>query len=254
MFKNQVFEMKAIVNTEDKEFVKMAVDDLKKYVNAIVESVENVQIQEVKLLCYFSLLESFAQDEANYPDRGMQKTFTEFVIEYQNICSYITSVDPVTLFYHVENNLNGAADLSEFVDGGVYCPTDQFVRNKADSLLKKIEEVLGKKKREKLECQHRYVDLLYRMRCRLSHEFSSAAMPTTIIHIEPYYISYNRTYFIDGKEVNDAVWELNIPGEFEKNICLNCIGNYLEKCLRSNRWPTPNDSMGRLCKLSWYSK
>ena len=62
MFENKVFEMKAIVNSEDKEFVKMAVDDLKKYVNAIVESVENVQSQEVKLLCYFSLLESFAQD------------------------------------------------------------------------------------------------------------------------------------------------------------------------------------------------
>lgn len=239
---------------ENKEFIKKEVEDLRKYVYKIVENVENVQNKEVKLLCYFSLLESFAQDVANYPDVGMQKIFTRFVIRYQNICSYIEFVDTVTLFYHVENELNGDVDLSEFVDGGVYHPTDQFVRNKASSLLIKIEEVLDKRKKEKLAWQHRYVDLLYRMRCRLSHEFSSNHIATASMHKEPYYMSVNRMYLKDGKEVNDNIWELNIPVEFIKTICLNCIENYLNDCLRNNTWPISNDSMGRFCELSWYSR
>ena len=54
--------------------------------------------------------------------------------------------------------------------------------------------------------------------------------------------------------MEDDVWKLNVPSKFLKDLCVNCVDNYLEECIKKNILPVENDGMGRLCELSWYNR
>lgn len=71
---------------------------------------------------------------------------------------------------------------------------------------------------------------------------------------EPYYMCCSRYYLKDVKIIQDDVWTFNIPIEFIKSLCENCISNYLDECLQTNRLPLPNNTLNRFCELSWYPK
>lgn len=200
------------------------------------------------------LIESIAQDVADYPDKQQQKTFVHFVLKYQSLYSYLETVDPITLFYHSEKEIGDKVNLNDFIDGSVYEPQDKFIRDKADSIKEALCDTLGVQNADKMVGKHRYVDLLYRLRCRVSHEFSHSHISINTFHKEPYYMSYNRTYVSKGKIVRDDVWQLQIPTQFVKDLCANCINNYLDECIKENVLPTANDSMERFCELSWYSR
>lgn len=253
MGENKIFEMRAINDADKREFVKESVDDYRKYVDNVIFQLESVEDRAVRLLCYFSLIESIAQDVANYPDKQQQKTFVDFVLKYQSLYSYLEAVDPVTLFYHSEKEISDKVNLNDFIDGNVYEPQEKFIRDKADSIKGVLCDSFGAQNADKMVGKHRYVDLLYRLRCRVSHEFSHSHVSINTFHKEPYYMNCNRTYVSKGKIVQDDVWQLHIPMQFVKNLCVNCINNYLDECIKDNVLPTANDSMDRRCELSWYS-
>lgn len=254
MAKEKIFEMRAISDKEMKNFIKESVDEYRKYVDTVIAQVENVNDRAVKLLCYFSLIESIAQDVANYPIGQQQKTFVDFVLKYQSLYSYLENVDPVTLFYHVEDKIDKKFDLCDFEDVGVYGPQDTFISNQTNIIKDVLSNTIGEKSADEILKKHRYVDLLYRLRCRVSHEFSHSHISFSSLHKEPYYISCNRRYVSKNKIVQDDVWQLYIPTEFVKNLCINCINNYLDECIKENVLPTHNDSIDRFCELSWYSR
>lgn len=255
MPKQKVFEMRAI-NTETwTEFVKESVNDWKKYIYSVVEQVERVESEIVKELCYFSIMESIAQDLSNYDiDKNQKDIFTEFVLKYQDKYSFLELVDPVTLYYRKEEKLSSIVSLVNIIDGGVYAPKDHVIRNTADNIEIAVKKLFEDKYAKRLLKDHRYVDLLYRLRCRASHEFSQSGISKNENHSEPYYISCYRVYVKDENIVEDNVWKLNIPSKFLKDLCLNCVDNYLEECLKTNSLPVANDGMGRLCELSWYNR
>ena len=199
MGKVKIYDMKAISNDEYENFVRSEAEEWRQYAKLTIEKVEKIESPQIQLLCYFSLMECLAQDVANYPNKGQHKTFTDFVLKYQNKYCYLGEIDPVTLFYHAEKNVGEVFNLGDFQEGALYCPTDSFIQNQAKILITKLTEVMGEEEEIKIAQKHRYVDLLYRMRCRLSHEFS----PSYIGHIKyreaPYYISCFRTYIKDKK-------------------------------------------------------
>ena len=254
MGENKIFEMRAINDAEKSEFIKASVDDYRRYVDNVITQLESVEDRVVRILCYFSLIESIAQDVANYPDNQQQKTFVDFVLKYQSLYSYLETVDPVTLFYHLEKDISDKVNLNDFIGGSVYETQDKIVRDKADYIRGVLYNSFEKQNADKMLGKHRYVDLLYRLRCRVSHEFSHSHILINTFHKEPYYMRCNRTYVSQGKVVQDDVWQLHIPIQFVKNLCINCINNYLDECVKENVLPTANDSMDRLCELSWYSR
>ena len=255
MPKQKVFEMRAI-NTETwTEFVKESVNDWKKYIYSVVEQVESIESEVVKELCYFSIMESIAQDLSNYDiDKNQKDIFTEFVLKYQDRYSFLELVDPVTLYYRKEEKLSSIVSLANIIDGGVYAPEDHMIRDIADKIEIAVKKSFKNEYANKLLKDHRYVDLLYRLRCRASHEFSQSGISKNENHNEPYYISCYRVYVKDENIVEDNVWKLSIPSKFLKDLCLNCVDNYLEECLNTNSLPVANDGMGRLCELSWYNR
>ncbi len=252
MGKVKIYDMKAISNDEYENFVRSEAEEWRQYAKSTIEKVEEIESPQIQLLCYFSLMECLAQDVANYPNKGQHKAFTDFVLKYQNKYCYLDEIDPVTLFYHTEKNVGEVFDLSDFQDGAIYYPTDSFIQKQVKILVTKLTETIGEEAAIKLAQKHRYVDLLYRMRCRLSHEFSQSYIGHMKHQESPYYISCSRTYIKDKKVIEDDVWHFCIPVEFVKSICVNCIDNYLNECIVNNVLPVDNNSMDRFCELSWY--
>lgn len=238
------------VSAEDMAaLVKKEIAEWREHIYELVAQMDATGSRKIQLLFYFSLLEMMAQDEADYPDRHQQDTFTEFVLRYQTKYPYLAEVEPVTLFYHVEDIVSDVVDLSDFEEGQVYEPTDTMSRKKSAEIMDALKKKKDVNFADKKAKQHRYVDLLYRMRCRLSHEFSGSHI-SSIDHMdEPYSISFNRSYEKDGKLVRDDVWKLMIPVSFVKEISLNCFENKVR-----NQLPSKNNTMDRACELSWYSR
>lgn len=145
------------------DLVNDTVNDWRKYLNEVIDQLENVLSKQVRLLCYFLLMESIAQDIAHYPDRGQQKTFIDFVLKYQTMYSYLELIDPVTFFYHVEKYFDNAVDLSDFIEGSNYRPKDRLIRDKAVLIREALSEIVGEEKAHNIANKHRYVDLLYRL-------------------------------------------------------------------------------------------
>ena len=254
MSKYKVFETQAISKENFTEIVKTSVEDWRNYAMNIIKDSVNILSKELRLLCYFSLIECVAQDIANYPERENQKAFVDFVLKYQTVYSFLEDPDPITLFYRVEQHIGQQCSLNNFIDGSVYSPNDQIIREKAKEIEISLKSVLGEEKTKKYIKNHRYIDLLYRLRCKLSHEFSSSHIAISKNIKEPYYMCCSRYYLKDEKIVEDDVWTFNIPVEFVKTLCENCINNYLDECLQNKRLPLPNNTMNRFCELSWYPK
>ena len=77
MVNDKIYEIRAI-EENDFEYIKESIEDYRKYNNDILIQLDGVSNKGVKLLCYFSLIESIAQDLSNYPEREQQKTFVEY--------------------------------------------------------------------------------------------------------------------------------------------------------------------------------
>lgn len=248
------FETQSILHQPFAEIVNASIEDLRNFFTKIIDTVENIDSKPIKLLTYFSLIESIAQDVANYPLREQHIAFTNFVLKYQNSYTYLEDVDPVSLYYRTETYIGKEFNLNNLDDGMKYLPTHEIICKTTQKLKQKLISALGIERAKSYFQQHRYVDLLYRMRCGLSHEFSSSHIALSTIMQEPYYQNCSRYYLKNKKIFQDNVWKLNIPTTFIKKLCENCIENYLNECMINNTMPLPNNAMIRFCELSWYNK
>ncbi len=166
----------------------------------------------------------------------------------------LEAVDPVTLFYRVEDIVSPKVNLNNLVDDEIYFPNYKILSDKVVEIQNELIKQKGKEYTEKKLKEHQYVDLLYRMRCRLSHEFSAPRVSYGKVIDEPNYINCSRQYVSGGRLVNDEVWYLLFPISFVKDLCLNCFENYLDYCLKEHIPPNKNNGFDRLCELSWHSR
>ena len=241
------------VVVEDFDYVKYMVGSWRAWIASTMAELDKVEMKEIKLIVYFSIIEMMAQEYYEYPLGKEKETFTKFVLEFQDKYDYLEMTDPVSLYYHVEKILSSSVTLDDLVDGEIYHPKTAVIRNKVEEIGKVLESEKDKDFSDTKMKQHRYVDLLYRMRCRLSHEFSAPRMSFTDRET-PYYIKCARQFVtLEGLKLDD-VWHLAYPLGFIKELCLNCFENYLDYCLKERRLPNQNNGLDRLCELSWYNR
>ena len=225
---------------------KIRIEELKNEFSTIFNELEKCTNKTVKLLAYFSLMECIAQDIANYPTRENRKIFKDFVLKYQNVCTYLNELDPVTLFYRTEHIIKKTIFVESF---SMLSPDNEIIREAAENVKNALLQQTDPKTFKRYCEEHTYINLLYTMRCRLSHEFSTSCIAIAQTIKTPHYIQ--SSFFDQGKL--ESRWALQIPVDFVKAICENCITNYLNECEEKEQIPLPNRMKTPYIKYSWFS-
>lgn len=215
--------------------------------------IDNIPDNYLKTLCYFSLIENFAQEYSNYysPHKSTEM-FCEFVLRFSSHNVFLDQYDPVTLYYDFEAQLKQSFDLS-FLNPGLYHNPDQaFLHEKAQEMVQYLNALDTKIRSDR----HKFVRLLYSLRSKLSHELinqhSMLAIDLFLLEEYPYYVSCSRTYVTEDRIERDEIWELVFPTGFIRILALECINNYLDYSLENKNDPFENNSMNRKSTKTWY--
>lgn len=254
MKEHKMRDMEAFSDNEVFDYVEHSVNSWREWIAKAMNEIEKIELKEIKLLTYFSIIEMMAQEVDNYPVKGSKESFVKFVLKFQDKYDFLESVDPITLYYREEASIYPQVNLDDLVDGEIYDPKSKILLDKVLEIENELIKQNGKEYAANKLKQHRYVELLYRMRCRLSHEFSAPPLSFSKTIEEPSYINCWRQYLSKGRLVNDEVWYLQFPVSFVKDLCLNCFENYLDYCLREHIPPNKNNGLDRSCELSWYNR
>ena len=250
-------DLSALFKTKENlpNYLNFRIDEVCRHFEKKIESIKVIDDKRLQLLCLFALIESLAQEYSGY-SRGMEgQKFTKFVSEFQNKWDFLEQIDPVTLYYDVYEHLDDDINLDFMIDGSVYRPMEVIESEMADKIiayleLKMIPNIDTYKRR------HTYVNLLYKLRSKLSHELSTPGsnIPLRFGESEPlpYYISVSRLYSMNGEIVQDSIWELVVPVEFIEQLLKECLKNYLKFCEESERDPFLNNKFERKFRLAWY--
>lgn len=62
MSENKIWDMEVISDHEVFEYVEYSVNSWKRWIAKTMSEIENVELKEIKLLTYFSILEMMAQE------------------------------------------------------------------------------------------------------------------------------------------------------------------------------------------------
>ena len=90
-----------------------SISDVRVYLQkelACIDTIEDITLQAI---CLFAMLDCLAQEQANYPSDS-KTAFCQFVLKHQKQCDYMESVEPITLYYHVEDLIEKEEPLPEF--------------------------------------------------------------------------------------------------------------------------------------------
>lgn len=254
MLDNRIFDMEAICTDDCFDYVEYSVNSWREWIGKVMNELDKIDSVQIKILTYFSVLEMMEQEFLDFPQREQQNSFTEFVLKFQNKYDFLTLTDPITLYYRVEDIISSKVSLDDLGNASHYSPKDDAIRLKTEEIKKALTEIKGEDFTQSKMKQHRYVDLLYRMRCRLSHEFSTSHITYNRTAEEPYYTNCYRDFIHEEKRIEDEVWQLMFPPQFIKDLCLNCFENYLAYCTENHTPPNKHNSLGRFCELSWYNR
>lgn len=226
--------------------------EVRKYLRTRFEMIDTIDDNYFKAICYFAIIESFAQEFGNY-EKTSTAAFCDFVLRFQSSYVFLDKLDPVTLFYDFEDDLKNDFDLQFLNDKESYNVIHAIVHGHADEMKKFL---LHHGKDEKRINKHQYVRLLYSLRSKLSHELSSHnGMLSTNCHLLPnfpYYVSTTRSYCMDDIPKIDNVWEPVFPVGFIKKLTAECIDKYLEFSIQNKNDPFENDTFTRKSKIAWY--
>lgn len=230
---------------------------------ACVDRIEDTTLQLINM---FVMIDSLAQEQSNYP-RDSKNAFCQFVLKHQEQCDYLECVEPVTLYYRVENLIDEVEvypgwppEKAVSLDGLGYLYAvkvkDVLPKGKSQEILEYVEKKKGVEFAEKMAKDHQLISLLYRMRSKAVHEMSGLGESMNYHRefkpTEPYYRDVGRSYVQGENWVSDDVVELVIPNIFIRNILVDCIDGYLEDCRENKRFPFSNNHMTRRHRLSWY--
>lgn len=233
-----------------------------------LSAIDQITEPTMQLICMFALLDCLAQERANYP-KDSKKAFCEFVMAYQKQCDYMECVEPITLYYHVEDlieesvlvpglSLGKESSFEPWIYLNGRSVQEIISSSKAQDILDYISKKKGPECAEKKKREHQFISLIYRMRSKAVHEMSglgeSASFIQHLMPQEPYYHDVARGYVLNGNVVSDDVYELVIPNAFIRNVLQDCVNGYLQECREQKRFPFDNNDMLRKHRLSWYDK
>lgn len=243
------------VREKTPEYIKSRISEIQKHYEDRIESIRKIDEKYFQLLCLFSLIDCLAQEYSNYSKGQEQKRFTTFVLEFQKRWGFLEHIDPVTLYYDVQEHLDDEINLNILTEGSVYSPAHMIKSDITETIVDCLESK-GIQNINNYKIKHRYVDLLYKMRSKLSHELSASGsvLPMGMGEAEslPYYMSVSRVYSIDEKIIEDDIWELVVPVGFIEQLLRDCLDNYLKFCEETLRDPFSNNKFERKFRLAWY--
>ena len=236
------------------EYRKKADTDIRAWLAARIQMIDNIPDNYFKALCYFALIENFAQEYKNYPVNGTAKVFCDFILKFNSSYAFLDQYDPVTLYYDFEPQLKSFFDLS-FLDYGINYNPDQAVLH--GNVMEMVKRLKALEVKESRIDKHIFVRLLYSLRSKLSHElYNQHTMLATDLHLlkeYPYYVPCSLSFENEeGERVRDKIWDLVVPVGFIKNLALECISKYLDYCLENKNDPFENNSLNRKSIKTWY--
>ena len=141
---DKTLNIDASVVSEDFNYVEYMVSSWRAWIASTMAELDKVDMKEIKLLTYFSIIEMMAQEYYDFPARNMQDTFTEFVLEFQDRYDYLELTDPVTLYYHTEDIVFPRVTLDDLIDGEEYCPMETVIRNKVEENIAYTQSIIAK--------------------------------------------------------------------------------------------------------------
>lgn len=252
---------------DEEAYLVDKIDEIRSFMERELNIIDNLSDTTFQLICMFAMIDRLAQEEADYQGDS-RDTFCQFVLKHQTHCDYIEQVDPITLYYRVEDIIDEVElfpgfpkekeiDLSDL--GPLYAVKmrDILSSEKAEKILEYVRKRKDAQYAAKKAKEHRLINLIYRMRSKAVHEMSGLGETWSFEEkdfkpTEPYYRDVNRTY-VDGNElVSDDVIELVIPNIFVRTILVDCIEGYLANCKVMRRVPFSNNKLTRKHELSWY--
>ena len=196
------------------------IEEVKDYVNLKFERIDHIDDLILQAICYFSILDSFAQSYYGYKGKNTD-IFCNFIKKYQNRYSFLEYIDPISLFYDCSQNTT-EKDLFECLDEYTcYYPEDIKKVERLQNYIQKISEEEGKEKVNK----HSYLRLLYQLRNKLVHEMNSPDGGICENDNIPHYASCSRIF--SGKELDEhpyakeEVWVLCMPISFIRDLVDN---------------------------------
>lgn len=246
-----------------------SIEESRRYLDKRVASIDTIKDPTLQLICMFSLIDCLAQEWAGYPIRNFKGVFCDFVLAHQKTYDYLGKVEPVTLYYRIEDWIEKSPLLPGFppekevsLESLGYIDSrlvkDVLPNGKADEILHYIAKKNGAVFAAQKAKEHRLIELIYRMRSKATHEMTGLGQETVLkkqYHFtEPYYRDVGRLYVLDDKVVSDNVCELVIPNSFIRIILDDCIDGYFSECREKCREPFSNDGITRKYLLSWYDK
>ena len=89
-------------------------DKVRAHFEDVVAQIDAIKDRELQLLCMFSLIDCMAQEWANYPQKGEQDVFCDFVLKHQTKYNFLNEIDPITLYYDVEDEIGFEASRPGF--------------------------------------------------------------------------------------------------------------------------------------------
>ena len=249
---------------QDKDLAK-EIESVRDYLEKELSAIDQITNPTMQLICMFSLLDSLAQERANYP-WDSKKAFCDFLLAHQKQCDYLECVEPVTLYYRVEENIEKTVLLPGFppekkisLDSLGYLDfhlvKETIASGKAQEILDYIAQKKSSQFAEKKRQEHQFISLIYRMRSKAVHEMSGLGETSfyrEYLPKEPYYRDVGRGYVLNGDIVSDDICELVIPNAFIRNILQDCVDGYLNECKELKRFPFENNRITRKHRLSWY--
>lgn len=198
--------------------------EVQEYVNKKIKDIDNMEFYEHKVVCLFSLIDTFVQNHCSYDEHQNQGHFCNFILTFydKNKYSYLDKIDPVTLTYD-ENSKPSLFD--ELNDGCIYTPESKEI----NGLLKSMNlNQIDPKKIDK----HSYIKLIYKHRSRITHEGQSLGLLD---------VDTENTYDVPIYFGCDDYWKLIFPYKFLEELFLDCINNYLQYQKQHNLDPFENN-------------
>lgn len=273
--KKRIEKFKTKDDFDESAYVQDKIEEARDFFHKSLDEAYNNDNKVFKTISIFSLIDCLAQEYANYPSRDTAKVFCDFVLKFQDKYDYLDKVEPVTLFYDYEDNIEKIIRYPELIDiePSLCKPELEISLSKLrlrdetpvkkvidssflDELLKIIERDKGDKIANRYSNQHTLIRLLYKMRSKAVHELSHIGGETKWERAdgfnEPFYRDLTRLYVDEGYIVRDKVYELVIPSKFLYDLAQNVIDNYLKHCVDTQSLPFKNNNKyKRKVMITW---
>ena len=196
-----------------------------------------------------TLIDCFAQAEANYPTHGSKIAFCHFVIEHSpSQRDILQRTCPVTLYYDYREDY--IIPAIPFIPGEIIGIDEDRMQEQANTYLLFIPEEKRNAAREK----HQYIKLIYQLRNKLVHEMNPLGTMYNMISNYPAVVSYSSIgleEIADGK-MPEHLWALSFPKEYIHQLACETINHKLDQCAENNTLPFPLYKEPRKCELCWY--